>query len=695
MAQGQPPTPTAAAPEYFIQIDKDGQFVNGCNYFKVAGWNQWEAVEAAAGAPFLYGASIPVGLTGPELVRSLFEQGAKVGFNVMRTWAFAVDAQYALETSPGVYNEAVFKGMDYMLELARQNNIKVILALTSYWTPTGGVPQYLKWANATDDVEFYTNPAIIKMYQDFVSTVLNRKNTLNGRVYKDDPVIMAWDLLNEPRCVKCPNGTVANWFAQQADFVKSIDTNHLITTGEEGFYGCCNNPANPGVKYSEWAAEEGQNFILDHSSPNISFATMHLWPDNWQDTSPGFSGTWINAHTKDAGSVLKKPIILEEWGKWINLSANATVQDRNTYMASVYDQIKSIMSQPGSPLQGSLFWQWYLQGQQAGPSEGGGGGLFGIYETDAAFKSIQDNVAFIQSLNGPVSGCSPPPPVPVPPVPSCQATWVNNTPGTGMDGPNCTQPINECVQGTDNCAENAACINTNAGFKCQCYYGYTGDGTTCTKDPAVLSSLSSLYWSQPRGLSCKAGLPVDWPPYSPGWVYDPTNSFAYNQATDGGKLGSRANVTLEECMIACQMADTCESFVYNDVLMQCFLDRGQCPEYNYCQGEPAKCVSTNDRGGKFSFNCGYWVSYYRLDSNATANCLGFVPSKASVGKPDPAALAAWSQWRAANPTAPIRETPPMMGPAAEPATAGAGAGAAGAAPSTQSVSLVNQAAGRR
>lgn len=31
-----------------------------------------------------------------------------------------------------------------------------------------------------------------------------------------------------------------------------------VTTGEEGFYGCCNNAANPGQPYTEWAAEEGQ-----------------------------------------------------------------------------------------------------------------------------------------------------------------------------------------------------------------------------------------------------------------------------------------------------------------------------------------------------------------------------------------------------------------------------------------------------
>ena len=40
--------------------------------------------------------------------------------------------------------------------------------------------------------------------------------------------------------------------------------------------------------------------------------------------------------------------------------------------------------------------------------------------------------------------------------------------------------IDECEMGSDNCHENAQCINTEGSFTCYCNLGYTGDGTECS-----------------------------------------------------------------------------------------------------------------------------------------------------------------------------------------------------------------------
>lgn len=42
-----------------------------------------------------------------------------------------------------------------------------------------------------------------------------------------------------------------------------------------------------------------------------------------------------------------------------------------------YQAIDKLLADPTSALKGSLFWQWYDDGQIAPASEGGGRGLFG------------------------------------------------------------------------------------------------------------------------------------------------------------------------------------------------------------------------------------------------------------------------------------------------------------------------------
>ena len=42
-----------------------------------------------------------------------------------------------------------------------------------------------------------------------------------------------------------------------------------------------------------------------------------------------------------------------------------------------------------------------------------------------------------------------------------------------------TADIDECAIDTDNCEENATCMNTPGSFNCMCSEGYTGDGTSC------------------------------------------------------------------------------------------------------------------------------------------------------------------------------------------------------------------------
>ena len=55
-----------------------------------------------------------------------------------------------------------------------------------------------------------------------------RRNTYNGLLYKEDPTIFAWDLLNEPRQTQGDYQAVQKWIDLFAPFIKSQDPNHMV-----------------------------------------------------------------------------------------------------------------------------------------------------------------------------------------------------------------------------------------------------------------------------------------------------------------------------------------------------------------------------------------------------------------------------------------------------------------------------------
>jgi mannan endo-1,4-beta-mannosidase len=242
-------------------------------------------------------------------VDEVLEETAAMGLTVIRTWAFNDGTGWnALQTSPGVYDESVFEGLDYVLDRCHQLGLRVVLPLVNNWVDYGGMDQYVAWsptASAHDD--FYTDDSCRAWYVDHAAAVIGRVNTRNGRLYRDDPTIFAWELANEPRCPSDRSGaTLAAWIADMSDSIRALDPNHLITSGIEGFYDDAGGP----WYLNGW---EGVDFVRDHQAPGVDYAVAHSWPDNW---GLGFS-TVMSLVARQIGdaAALGKPFVLEEFGK--------------------------------------------------------------------------------------------------------------------------------------------------------------------------------------------------------------------------------------------------------------------------------------------------------------------------------------------------------------------------------------------
>ncbi|EEF47126.1 mannan endo-1,4-beta-mannosidase 4 [Ricinus communis] len=303
-----------------------------------------------------------------EKVTSAFQQAAKNGMNIARTWAFSDGGYRALQISPGSYNQDMFKGLDFVISEARKYGIYVILCLVNNYKDFGGRPQYVQWARErgqqlTADDDFYTNPIVKAYYKNHVKAVITRINTITRVAYKDDPTIFAWELMNEPRSDDSPAGAqIQEWIKEMAAHVKSIDSNHLLEIGLEGFYGKSRKQFNPGNYLF------GTDFISNNRIPDIDFATIHLYPEQWlpnssEEEQAAFVNKWVQAHIEDSNLVIGKPLIIGEFGKSSKIPGYS-LEKRDSYFVKIYDAIYSSAITRG-PYAGGLFWQLMAQGMDS------------------------------------------------------------------------------------------------------------------------------------------------------------------------------------------------------------------------------------------------------------------------------------------------------------------------------------------
>jgi len=316
------------------------------------------------GEPFYYASTNTYELMygEPATIDSYLTRMNDFGFNVLRTWAFfdvaTEDGQGGVEIAkkgtwfqyfdpetgaPG-YNDGPsgLENLDYVIYSAGEHGVKLILPLVNNWTSFGGIDQYVQWADGFWHDDFINDETIKSWYKAWVSHVLNRENTITGIKYKDDPTIMAWELANELRCsnsgpypssADCRTSTIVPWVEEMADYVKSIDTNHLVSFGSEGFL--CDTPGN-----GEWYVNCSQSGdpVAITALDSIDIHGIHLYPDHWTPEEPTDDWTewgvwWIERHA-DIANEADKPFYIGEYG-WRGKPTRLPVFDE--WLEAFYD----------------------------------------------------------------------------------------------------------------------------------------------------------------------------------------------------------------------------------------------------------------------------------------------------------------------------------------------------------------------
>jgi len=287
-------------------------------------------------------------------------------------------------TRPGQWDEGLLQGLDFVLAGMAKRNMTGVLYLTNYWEWSGGMAVYVNWATGepipdpnqpgvkntgadhmTYAARFYGLPGAQELFREHITHLLNRRNTINGRCYHDDPTIMAWQLSNEPRPGTDTPASEANlpafyaWMDATARFIKTHAPRQLVSTGNEGTIGCLG---------------QADAYLKAHQSPAVDYATLHLWVKNWGWLKEPHLGPQyqeaaaraiqhISQHVALAQQ-LGKPLVMEEFG--IDRDNASTDPDsattmRDDYYESIFQCLLN-SCQAGGVLQGANFWVWSGEG---------------------------------------------------------------------------------------------------------------------------------------------------------------------------------------------------------------------------------------------------------------------------------------------------------------------------------------------
>jgi len=376
----------------FVTV-RDGRFILDDRPYCFAGVNFWQGMNLAVDGPG--GDRVRLGEELDVLrqlgVTNLRVMAASEGPN---TEPYRITP--ALMVAPREYDERVFDGLDYLLAEIAARDMRAVMALSNFWEWSGGMAQYVSWHENTPipypanhdwrefcayATRFYACEPCQRWFRDHIAAVIHRVNRYTGRTYREEPAIFAWELANEPRYYP------PEWIEQTAGFIRSLDPNHLVTTGSEGTVG--------------------GEFVSTHNGPHIDYTTIHIWPQNWGWYDPKDPATYTTAEKNardyfrqhaDAARDLGKPLVLEEFGlarDWKPLhdcyDPAAPTIFRDRFFSAMYEEVLSSALSTG-PAAGTNLWVW---SGQARPGDTWTGdpphekpGWYSVYDTDASTLAV-------------------------------------------------------------------------------------------------------------------------------------------------------------------------------------------------------------------------------------------------------------------------------------------------------------------
>lgn len=255
-------------------------------------------------------------LTKNSDVDIALQQVAETQYKILRVWGFgdvntipepsATDPNkiyFQVLNSTGSYINYGADGLerlDYVVSAAERLGVKLVLNFVNNWSDYGGIAAYTNafGANAT---QWFTDETSQKVYRNYIEVIVTR--------YKKSSAIFAWELANEPRCHGCDTSVITKWATNVSKYIKSLDSGHMVTLGDEGWFAPADNIGDGSYAYS---GAEGIDWVANLQIPTLDYGVFHLYPNSW-GYEYSWGSEWIAQHDA-AAKLIGKAIILEEYG---------------------------------------------------------------------------------------------------------------------------------------------------------------------------------------------------------------------------------------------------------------------------------------------------------------------------------------------------------------------------------------------
>jgi len=255
---------------------------------------------------------------GADLSEALAAIGP--GQNVFRAWFFQ-------RMATGPEGQRDWSAMDRTLAIARANGERVIATLGNQWGDCEEQPPLYKtegWYQS--GYRRQIDAGLPNSYRGWVSEIVSR--------YRDDPTVLAWQLINEAEdqvsrtgpCARTAVGTLIAFTQDMAKVVKTADPNHLLSLGTWGIANC---------------GTVGRDYQAVHDVAGIDLCEYHDY------TSPAVPAALQNR--LDQCRKLGKPLFVGETG----IRAGQTILEARA--AALDSKFKA---QFHAGVVGELVWDW-------------------------------------------------------------------------------------------------------------------------------------------------------------------------------------------------------------------------------------------------------------------------------------------------------------------------------------------------